>query len=627
MISVSDFSDAELFNDDSTEKNIVITIQGEAETITNSELTDQGLSLIENLCSGDQLQFGSCEASELSLSIAVDAVPYSLEGKKITVQIYLNGHSSNKLTLGTYKVASDTKDTITDERNIRGYDVLKDILDATDIRSWYDSLLPTDQSTTTLASMRNSFFSHFGITQEAVTLVNDSMPISKTWAGELPAGYVIKCICEANGVFGHITRDNKFRYVELIDQTLPLYPAEDLCPADTLYPSDGNSRVIVPGDEKSGWLSGDFENYSVAKIDQLDILLEDGSAGETVGSGTNVYTVTDNFLFWNLSAADLTTYATNLFNKIKNVTYVPYSIELLGDPCFEAGDGIIAQTYNGSIYSYIFQRTLTGIQTLTDAYGAIGSGENYQSESTSLRSEVSRLRNKGNILKRTVDETVSEIFDQNHTSRITQNANSIAAEVTNRQNADTALGFRIDGINNTLSLYVKFDEDYSGIVISKNKVHIKSTGTFQVDAGNLQIDAAGNVSMTGEITAKSGKIGPFEINETSGLYYNTKRILFRPQLGGIGLQSWDGDLSINSINGALSISSGYNHTWLNINMSDKVTITGDTELHGDVYVTGDFDCSDGTATMEKLYDLSQTKTIAWTQLQNIQPTDYVLKGT
>lgn len=48
----------------------------------------------------------------------------------------------------------------------------------------------------------------------------------------------------------------------------------------------------------------------------------------------------------------------------------------------------------------------------------------------------------------------------------------------------------------------------SGIEVSGGKyVKIKSGGSFSVDSGNFSIDSSGNVSMTGAITATSGRIG------------------------------------------------------------------------------------------------------------------------
>lgn len=62
----------------------------------------------------------------------------------------------------------------------------------------------------------------------------------------------------------------------------------------------------------------------------------------------------------------------------------------------------------------------------------------------------------------------------------------------------------------------------SGIEISGSKyIKIKSGGSFSVDSGKFSIDTSGNVSLTGAVTATSGKIGSFNIAAHSLTYYDT----------------------------------------------------------------------------------------------------------
>lgn len=522
MITNHEYADAPLFDIDQTDKQVLITVKDKADIIDNTLLNDDGIELIEALCEEDQLHFGSCVASQIKITMDVNAVAYSLEGMTIYVKMYLNGHTGTVLDIGTYVVDSDQKDSNTDNRIVTAYDALKAINEA-DVSSWYDTLLPNDDSTTTLKAMRDSFFSHFGVTQDTVNLPNDAMPIKKTYVKPLNGATVVKDICEANGVFGHINRKGKFVYLNIVQNTTPLYPSDDLYPSDTLYPSDGFNRVMSMADSNGGYISGEFENYSVQKIDVLEILSEAGDVGQTIGSGPNIYTIQDNALFFGMSAAQLTQYGGNIFDTIKNATYTPYELEALGSPCYEVGDGIVCQTYNGIIKSYILRRTLSGIQALTDLYSAYGQAT-YTRDFGNIRSSVQALQNRANILTRDVDQTMSEIYDEQGLSRITQNAQNITAEVTARGNADDALGLRIDGVTESLALYVKFGQSYSGIEITKTKVHIKSTGTLQVDAGNFTIDSSGNVSMTGKVDATSGSIGSLEIGG-DGFYVSTMPIL------------------------------------------------------------------------------------------------------
>lgn len=521
MITNHEYSDAALFMDGKTDKQVVISIKDKADLITNDLLYDDGIILEESLCSDNQLRFGSCEANSIKIKMSATAVNYSLKGMTIYVRMYLAGHTSNLLDIGTYTVDSDEKNADTDERVLTCYDALKTINEA-DVSAWYETLFPNDDSTKTIKQIRTSFFAYFGITEQEIILPNDSMVVKKTYGLPLSGGQVIRDLCEANGVFGHISRTGIFKYINVASQTTPLYPSDDLYPSNHLYPSDGFNRIMSAASGDGGYYSGEFENYDVQKITQLEILSEAGDIGQSIGSGDNIYTV-DNALFYGMTATELSTYGAILLDAIKNTTYTPFSMECLGSPCYEVGDGVICQTYNGILKSYILRRTLSGVQSLLDEYSALGEAL-YTKDLGSIRSSIERLSFRANILRRDVDQTISEIYNEQGVSRIAQNAQSISAEVTDRANADSALGIRIDGVSESLSLYVRLGADYSGINISRNKVHIKSTGTLQVDAGNFKIDSSGNVSMTGEVNATSGSIGSLNIG-TDGFYVSTMPIL------------------------------------------------------------------------------------------------------
>ena len=618
MITNHQYADAPLFNIDSTDKQILVTIKDKPDVIDNTLLNDDGMQLLESLCEEDQLHFGSCCSCQIKLTMDVNACAYSLEGMTIYVKMYLDGHTGTVLNIGTYKVVSDQKNANADNRIITAYDALKEINEA-DVTSWYNTLLPSDNSTTTLKSMRDSFFSHFGVTQETVDLPNDTMVIRKTYTTPLSGKTVIEDICEANGVFGHINRDGKFIYLNIIQNTIPLYPADDLYPSDTLYPSDGFNRVMSMLDSDGGYIDGEFENYSVQKIDCLEILAETGDVGQTIGSGANIYTIQDNALFFGMSAAELTTYGTKVFDAIKNATYTPYELEALGSPCYEVGDGIKCQTYNGIVTSYILKRTLTGVQALIDDYSAKGEPL-YTVELNTIRSQVERNAMRGNILRRDVDETMSEIYDQYGYSRITQNANAITAEVSRAEGAEGSLSSRISVNAGNIALCVKKDTNYSGIEISTSGVKVVSTaGSFVVDSTNFKVDGNGNVTasnvdLTGKITATSGKIGALKLDNNWLSYNPSGNTLYKV----LSYSSQDQAIQFGS-NSFSTIITGFD-----LRLSCGSNSINLVSLTGSMLIT----CEDAIAGLE-IKDGSLNKRCKWVKISdfaNEDPDDYVMVG-
>ena len=400
------------------------------------DIKEESLYLEESICSEDSLRFGCCEASILKLSIIYTAIP--MANKKIRPYIL---QEKNEFQLGEYKVYSDKPTADRRYRDIVAYDAMYDILNA-DVADWYNTILPNADSTVTMKEFRDSFFSYFGIEQEEVTLVNDSMIVTKTVEPSQMSGKtVITAICEINGCFGHIGRDGKFQYIHLKEMVDGLYPSDTLYPSDDLYPADPLNAERI---SKSHYISAEYEDYVTERITKLQIRQEENDIGCIYGTGDNCYIVQDNFLVYGKSPEELQTIASNLYSVISSVWYRPAHVEAKGNPCLEVGDGIRLSTKYAIVYTYILQRTLKGIQALRDAYDA--DGEQYQSENVnSVRDDIIQLKGKTNKLIRTVEETRLEIKDieSGLDSKITQTAQKIETEVTRAKSAEESLGSRI----------------------------------------------------------------------------------------------------------------------------------------------------------------------------------------
>ena len=408
----------ELFNNDSVEKQLNIVV--DATTYTNDDLCSEDMELSESLCSQENLRFGCCESSVFKIRVLNDAV--SFKDKVLSAAMTLIEEDKAEYPIGQYKIYSDKPTADRRYRDITAYDAMYDILHA-EVSGWYNTILPTADSTVTLKAFRDSFLAYFGIEQEDVTLVNDSMIVTKTIEPTSLSGKtVITAICEINGCFGHIGRNGKFKYVFLQDTSL--YPAEDLYPADDLYPAG----IDIPA---SCYIKAEYEDYTTALINKLQIRQEEDDIGCIYGTGNNCYIVQDNFLVYGKSSEELNVIAENLYSIISTVTYQPVHVEAKGNPCLEVGDAIELRTKNGVITSYILQRTLKGIQALRDTYDA--EGEQYQTEKVNgMKEQIIQLKGKTNKLTRTIEETRLEISDleKGLDSRIIQNAEAISAEVT-----------------------------------------------------------------------------------------------------------------------------------------------------------------------------------------------------
>lgn len=523
-----DYQYSNLFLKDSVDKQLNIVSDDGKINITNTELHQEKFELTESLCSESELTFGACEAGMIKFTVSNVFLP--MKGKWLTAKMTLDGHEDKPFQIGRYKVYSDTPTADRTCRDVVAYDALYDIL-SSDVADWYNQVLPQKDSTVTLKQFRDSFFNHFGVEQEEVSLVNDEMIIEKTvevtasssgssdtaeksTIGEAMSGKeVLSCILEINGCMGNIGRDGKFRYVYLTQEMQGLYPANDLYPADDLYPRNPKSTSI----SKSQYISAQYEDYIVRTIDKLQIREKENDIGVIVGDGGNTYVIEGNFLVYGKETKKLNEIGEKTLSKIKGIIYRPFSADCKGNPCFEVGDAVRLQTRYELIESYILKRTLKGIQALRD--GLEADGEEYRtSKVNGIQRSILQLKGKSNTLERSIEETKSTIVDvekglqsqitqtateirsevKNTTdglsSRITQTAESITAEVNraNQKEGELAAAIQVNaaGITSKVSrdsVISEINQSAEGVKIRADLLELK--GNVEMTDGYIQLEA------------------------------------------------------------------------------------------------------------------------------------------
>jgi len=393
-----------LFKKDSISKELSIT--GTGISIGNSNMDGESFALDEILNSGRELNFGECNSSKLSFSCGYYNI--SMVGKELTAKTTPAGGS--EFQFGKYTVLSDEPTADRKWRDVIAYDALYNIL-KNDYVSWYNSLLPDATTSKTLKQFRDSFFSHIGITQTSVNLPNDNMTVKKTIDPKTLSGKnILYAICQCNGRFGRIGRNGNFQYVKAEIPREGLFPSETLYPSDTLYPRPYGfeERPIA---ENGTYLSCKYEDFLIQVIDKLIIKTAEDDTGVTIGSGNNPYIIQNNFLLFGKESSELTTIGTNIYNEISGVWYRPCSIEAVGNPCLECGDGIRLHTVDGKdIDTIILKRKLRGIQSLRDSYVADGVKKR-ENDPNSLQSQITQTQGSIRQIKADLIEAQRIIAD------------------------------------------------------------------------------------------------------------------------------------------------------------------------------------------------------------------------
>ena len=530
----------EKYWDSATDKQMVISVVGANQKIDNSMLEIGTFALEESLCSESELKFGACEANCVKFTARNTAG--SIIGKTISIEETIDGDRENPMPYGVFKVASDVPTADRTKRQITAYDAMYDIINA-DVKSWYAGL----SFPMTLKQFRNSFFAHLGIAQVETNLVNDSMTVNKTLVAtqtddssavteesSISGKTVVTAICEINGCFGNINREGKFEYVFLKAITSALYPAEDLFPADNLFPSDANTESMT-----GHYITFDYEDFQSKAITQLEIKTSENNAGSIVGTAGNNYSITGNFLVSDKTGTELEQIANNLLPIMAQVAYTPIkSCTTVGNPCLTLGEPIRFNTTREIVETYLLQRTLTGVQSKRDSISAQGT-QTHSAKVNSIRDTIESVERRTGKLERNADHLLStyEDLEKQTNSKFEQTADTIEAEVINRQNADSEMSTKISQTAHSIGLTATGGEKSVGIVI---QLYDENGNIIDTSSDNANIQITGvvtfnDLAQSGSTTINGDNITTGTIRGTNSEFTNVKfleKVYYRYQYGG-----------------------------------------------------------------------------------------------
>lgn len=552
-----DYKYYDLFDKSSVDKQLkIVCSDGTILTNKNFSSTSSDFSLSESLCSDSKLSFGKCESSCLKIKIANTV--NSLKGQTLQVTETLANKDDVPFKIGTYIVDEDTLTSDKKYRNITAYDRLYSIssmnvsdwysklfpskqvpliryenvtkewtytgIDGKEITEYYEELEPityyqTEYESITLKAFRDSFFKYIGLTQQSTTLVNDDMKVSKSVDDiDLTAKDVLEAICEINGVFGKMSRDDVFTYVELKPFSRGLFPSKTLYPNKSLFPrKPGNvdTRRLEMGEYKT--LQVGDTNFE--QITKLQIRQSEDDIGYIAGDDTGVtYIIQGNFLTYSSGTEELKTIANNALSKISKVIFNPVNITLQGNPCVETGDTIRIIDTNNNVYkSYVLQRTLTGIQMIMDSI--ISEGDQSLAEVNGIHHDILKLQGKTNELSRLIEGTSSILNDyaKGLKSEIAQKTDSIKLDVSKSfaVTNDTIKKVQAD-------LELKIDEDDNGQIISMINASadvINLTGNrLTLGSDNCTITEDGTITAKNALLSGSFKCGDYESKQGQFFY-------------------------------------------------------------------------------------------------------------
>ncbi len=414
----------DLFMDSSIHKDLIIEFEN-GEIITNDKIYAESFVLTESICSNNELTFGNVEANSVKFTLSDTLKSH----KNLWFDVYfiLDNREKTKYKIGKYYVVEDKAQANKTRRDITAYDMLYQIVN-TDVSAWYNE----QEYPMTLKSFRTSFNAFCGVEEIDVELINDAMMVEKTIIPSLLSGAdVLSSICELNGCFPNINREDKMEYIFLPikGSTNVIYPSNTLYPNDDLFPHEASNHTRIT---RNVYQACDYDEYITEYITKLQIRESENDIGAISGTGDNCYIIENNFLVYGKSAEELKTIADNLFSVLSMVEhYRPFTCTCIGNPCRNLGQSININTKYEVIESFILKRELKGIQSIKDYYSATGV-ENYAEVVNDVNTNIVQLKSKTNILERTVERTLSQLtdFEKDVRTEFEQTAESINLKVT-----------------------------------------------------------------------------------------------------------------------------------------------------------------------------------------------------
>ena len=531
----------ELYRADSTDKHLILDFYRDGEDepylhLSSSNVQAESMEIAESLSSSESLDLGSCEATQLKITLF--HISDVVKGSRLVIYQMLEGiwpaadlfpgddifPDGYKMPLGTYIVQSAERQTNRIFLDITALDQMS--LFDVNVAEWYN-ILPFPM---TLREFRSRLCQHIGVTEYVPEyLPNDGMTIEKTIAAEELFGRDALIACEQlNGAFGHFDRNGVLQHI-VLQSNYVLTPADSLYPSDDLYPAepgDMNDQVYDELITQHMYTSCRFEDYTVKSIEAVQLRQEEDDIGAIYGKG-NCLVIEGNFLLYGKGDEELQQIAKEIYGMVSNRPYIPYECDLLkGLPYLEVGDSQLIEADEGDIVSYVIKRTMKGIYALKDTYSA--TGEELRTEEQGANAEIIRLKGKAAYLKKNVDEVSANLVDleKQTEAKLTITAEKIEAEVKRASEAEGNLSSLISQTAKSITLMVKKGEVSAQLSIESGGIDIKgdrfswtatnssltADGTLTVNQGLFKgsIDVGNGqftVNSSGKVVAKSIEVG------------------------------------------------------------------------------------------------------------------------
>ena len=294
--------------------------------------------------------------------------------------------------------------------------------------------------------------------------------------------------------------------------------------------------------------------YTVHKIDKLQVRNSDSDIGIVVGTGTNGYVIQENPLLVFSTDEEGRSTVQSIYNELIKVNeYVPSSCNWFGDWTYTTGD-IVTVSYQGGAYSlpiFTIDWSWGNLMKMTIAC----TGNEYREEMSAVNREEYRVGKRLLEIKKTIEEfeihasdtyqtkdEMGEYVSKTDDSWFEQKASAIEATVTqnvktysdgryvDQQSYKASWKVSINGVETLVSagnLISSINQSAEGVKIKASLLQITGESIalegYTTINGAFKIDTSGNMECTGAVinsaTVSNLQAGNWVFG-SSGAYYS-----------------------------------------------------------------------------------------------------------
>lgn len=244
--------------------------------------------------------------------------------------------------------------------------------------------------------------------------INGSYSVQAFYADDLTCRQIISWAAEAAGCYAHMNADGKLQFLTYTDKRSTAKITPDGASNSTAYYADSLS----------------YEDYTVKAIEKVQIRQSDSDVGVIYPdstTATNTYAVQGNLLLTTGTEANLKSVVQNLYNVLKNVTYIPCKVSVPSSSGLACGQIVHIKDARGREFdTYLMSATISSGKASFESVGSASressSAVNSQSYKNltgkmleiktsvdGLEVKASDLTGKYTDLKATVDGLSSEV--------------------------------------------------------------------------------------------------------------------------------------------------------------------------------------------------------------------------